>query len=97
MHRAYCRGANPEIFEDSGHVETALEYCRRCLVHVYCLEYALSLTPHPEGVWGGTTEEDRRRLRRGGYRVTCPGCLGVRVYTDGVTEACLNCGLAWKT
>lgn len=42
--------------------------CRRCAVRFECLEYALA---HGEkfGVWGGTSERERRNLRRTRRRV----------------------------
>ena len=36
--------------------------CRRCLVRSECLDYALS-QPGLGGIWGGTNERDRKRLR----------------------------------
>lgn len=44
--------------------EAALAVCRSCLVRPECLAFAVE---HGEvGVWGGTTERERRRLRRQG-------------------------------
>ena len=37
--------------------------CRSCPVVEECLAYALE-TNQEAGVWGGTSEEERRRLRR---------------------------------
>lgn len=42
---------------------TALEACRACPVVDPCRAYALA-DPSLYGVWGGTTEADRDRLRR---------------------------------
>jgi len=40
--------------------------CTRCPVRVKCLEFALA-TQQAYGIWGGTSEEERRRiLARGG-------------------------------
>lgn len=96
-HRALCRTANPEVFEDPAHEETALAICQRCSVHAQCLEYALSLSPAPEGVWGRTTFDERQRIKRGGHRASCPGCGGSEVFNDGVAEICLSCGISWLT
>lgn len=97
--RAYCliHKVNPEVFEDPAHEETALAICQRCSVHVECLAYALSLKPHPEGVWGRTTYDERRGVKRGGHRASCPGCTGTNVFSDGVGEICVSCGLSWLT
>lgn len=92
--KAYCAGANPEIFEEDGNVETALAYCVMCPVRGDCLTFALSL-PEVFGVWGGTTESERRALKRGGPRASCPGCGGTTLYTDGYSEICVACGLSW--
>jgi WhiB family redox-sensing transcriptional regulator len=48
---------------ESPHV--AKRVCCRCSVIAPCLEFALSLN-HAAGVWGGTTERERRRMRRAG-------------------------------
>ena len=37
--------------------------CNECVVKIDCLEYAI-LTNQDSGVWGGTTEEERKSLRR---------------------------------
>ncbi len=62
---AACRGLDPEIFypvsdEDA---EAAKEVCNRCPVQGPCLEHALGLR-EKEGVWGGCTERERRRIIR---------------------------------
>jgi|SRR6185503_15307936 len=96
-HRALCRRVNPEVFEDPAHEETALAICQRCPVRIQCLEYALNLTPAPEGVWGQTTFEERQKIKRGGHRASCPGCGGYDLYSDGVAEICVSCGISWLT
>ena len=62
---AACRGIDPDVFypvsdEDA---EPAKEICDRCSVRTACLEWALS-TRERDGVWGGATEKERRRLVR---------------------------------
>ena len=44
-------------------VAMAKKVCRECLVTEHCLQYAIE---HGEasGVWGGTSENERRALRR---------------------------------
>jgi WhiB family redox-sensing transcriptional regulator len=37
--------------------------CAECPVQADCLQFALA-TNQDSGIWGGTTEEDRRKLRR---------------------------------
>jgi WhiB family redox-sensing transcriptional regulator len=62
---ALCRETDPDAFyPDPGQsAQQALDVCRRCPVTAECLAFALA---HDErfGVWGGTTEADRQRLRR---------------------------------
>lgn len=65
MDDALCREVGSEVFFPDGESQprAALEVCRRCDVEIECLEYALSISP-VAGIWGGTTEADRRRIRR---------------------------------
>ncbi|MGD0984432.1 MAG: WhiB family transcriptional regulator [Acidimicrobiales bacterium] len=63
--RAACRGVDPDIFypvsdEDA---EEAKAVCASCTVRQACLEYALAARER-EGVWGGLTERERRRIVR---------------------------------
>ncbi len=44
-------------------VERAREICAACHVSEECLEFALE-TNERTGIWGGTTEEERKSLRR---------------------------------
>lgn len=65
--RAACREADPDLFysDDADDVRVALSYCERCPVADTCLTVALA-NGERFGVWGGTTERQRRRrLRRG--------------------------------
>lgn len=65
--QAACR--NPEVdkrlfFSDSNvEKNQAIEVCDTCPVKQECLDYALE-RPKEIGVWGGTTERQRMRLRR---------------------------------
>ncbi|MGD0875480.1 MAG: WhiB family transcriptional regulator [Acidimicrobiales bacterium] len=63
--RAACRGVDPDIFypvsdDDS---EEAKAVCASCSVRQACLEYSLAARER-EGVWGGLTERERRRIVR---------------------------------
>ena len=63
--RAACKGIDPEIFfpvseEDA---EPAKEICAVCPVREACLEHALAHRER-EGIWGGFTERERRRIVR---------------------------------
>ncbi len=64
---AACRDADPELFfvaavsGDQRAFEPAKQWCRRCPIVADCLRYALS--HNVQGVWGGTHERQRVRLR----------------------------------
>ena len=62
---AACRGVDPDVFypvsdEDAA---AAKSICAQCNVRQACLEYAL-VSRERDGVWGGATERERRRLLR---------------------------------
>lgn len=60
-----CRHHPPEVFfpSDGVGVETAKRICAECPVREMCLEYALH-NRIDHGVWGGTSERQRRRILR---------------------------------
>lgn len=64
---AACREVPQELFfPKPGDPLTAVfmrSFCLLCPVQPECLEYALA-NPDLEGIWGGTTETDRRAIRR---------------------------------
>jgi WhiB family transcriptional regulator, redox-sensing transcriptional regulator len=62
---ARCRDLAPKIFfpSDGPGVEVAKRYCAECLVKRACLEFALENQIH-HGVWGGTSERERRRIAK---------------------------------
>jgi WhiB family redox-sensing transcriptional regulator len=62
---AACRGLDPVIFYPSSDedAETAKDVCAQCAVRTACLEHALGVR-EKEGVWGGCTERERRRIIR---------------------------------
>jgi len=63
--RAACRGIDPEVFYPATdeEAEEAKAICATCPVHQACLEHALAHRER-EGVWGGCTERERRRIIR---------------------------------
>lgn len=65
MDDALCREIDRDIFfpELGGKSIPAKLICHKCRVQNECLSYALSFTTIL-GVWGGTTEPERRRLKR---------------------------------
>jgi WhiB family redox-sensing transcriptional regulator len=64
---ARCRGVDPEVFypvsDDEEAAEEAKSICALCPVREPCLEFALA-TREKNGVWGGLTERERRRVLR---------------------------------
>ena len=44
-------------------IQFAKATCARCPVRLLCLDYAVSA--HMTGIWGGTTPEERSRIRQG--------------------------------
>jgi WhiB family redox-sensing transcriptional regulator len=60
-----CRGLDPDIFFPSTDEEAvaAKVVCDVCSVRETCLEFALQ-GREKEGVWGGATEKERRRILR---------------------------------
>jgi WhiB family redox-sensing transcriptional regulator len=63
---ALCAQTDPDEFfpEKGGSTRDAKKVCRSCDVRTECLEYALE-TDQKHGIWGGLSERERRRLRRG--------------------------------
>ena len=68
--QAACRDTDPDLFFPVGSTGLALEQiesakivCQTCDARHACLEFALA-TNQDSGVWGGTSEEERRQLRR---------------------------------
>lgn len=63
--RASCRGVDPGLFFPARgeSLAAARAVCAGCPVRRECLEHALA-QPEKFGVWGGTSERERRVLRR---------------------------------
>ena len=73
---AACRDADPELFFPDGDIrsaraqlKTAKLICRGCPVSATCLNWALA-NGQETGIWGGLTEDERRRLHRRGLLPT---------------------------
>jgi WhiB family redox-sensing transcriptional regulator len=62
---AACRGLDPNLFlpERGDRNHEAVAVCHGCEVREACLEYAIE--HRAAGVWGGTSERERRRIRGG--------------------------------
>ena len=71
--RGRCRGVDPDLFFPRRGDDTtqAVAVCKACPVQVECLEYAID-NDERHGIWGGTTGNDRRKIRR--PRKLCEAC-----------------------
>jgi WhiB family redox-sensing transcriptional regulator len=75
---AACRDADPDLFFPVGktgpgqrQIDTAKQICAACPARVQCLAWALDNSV-ASGVWGGTTEDERRSMRRHGKKNGSP-------------------------
>ncbi|HVE74492.1 MAG TPA: WhiB family transcriptional regulator [Mycobacteriales bacterium] len=75
-HAALCRDEDPELFFPVGttgpaevQVTQAKTVCRRCAALEQCLTWALE-TGQDAGIWGGTSEDERRALKRRDLRTS---------------------------
>lgn len=67
---AICSDTDPDLFFPVGttgyalvQIDRAKQVCGECPVCHDCLQYALD-TNQDSGIWGGTSEEERRQIRR---------------------------------
>ncbi|MFJ2374574.1 WhiB family transcriptional regulator [Streptomyces sp. NPDC087769] len=75
---AICRGEDPDLFFPVGagtsgpmlvQTDAAKAVCLGCPVKKQCLDWAMKADP-VEGIWGGTTEAERRAMRRSAARAS---------------------------
>jgi WhiB family redox-sensing transcriptional regulator len=78
MARGNCRYEPPSTFfpSDGVGVEVAKRICATCPVSAECLEYALEHRID-HGVWGGTSERQRRRILKQRRLGTTPLALSI--------------------
>ena len=64
--RALCPQTDPDAFfpEKGGSTKEAKKICLGCPVKQQCLQWALD-NDERFGIWGGLSERERRRLKRG--------------------------------
>lgn len=72
--KAVCRDEDPELFFPIGshgparaQLAAAKAVCSRCPVRAHCLAWAVA-EGDLDGVWGGTSEDERRELVRDAAR-----------------------------
>ena len=87
MSRGACQGADPELFFPIAANGPALEQiwaakgiCRCCPVRRPCLSFGLK-TPQ-DGIWGGTTREERSAMRKHPARMAAQMCQLASPATD---------------
>jgi WhiB family redox-sensing transcriptional regulator len=72
--KAACQTADPDLFFPvsttgrDGTEARAKLVCARCPVRESCLAYAMQAGTPLQGIWGGTSEADRARMRRSSRR-----------------------------
>lgn len=73
MDRGACRQADPGLFfplslagRGAWQAEAAKAICGICPVRDCCLSYAMEILP--DGIWAGTTQEERRSLHKSSSR-----------------------------
>lgn len=65
--QAECSQTDPEAFfpEKGGSNQAAKQLCSTCPFKQRCLDWALTQPPKQDyGIWGGTSEQERRAMRR---------------------------------
>lgn len=93
MDRGRCKGTDPEIFFEDASETLAKAICRGCPVKPDCLTWAMD--NDQDGVWGGMSSDERRKLQRVVKRVHCLGCGSNQTYSDGRSRICVGCGTSW--
>ena len=70
MGRGACRGLDPDMFApergETGSIVDGIKLaaCGKCAVRAECLEFATEILPdNPKGIWGGASENERRKMR----------------------------------
>ena len=63
--QAACRRQPIEVFfpPDARSSRAAKAICATCAVRMECLDYAIAADPPLKGIFGGTTEQERRSMR----------------------------------
>lgn len=98
MSKGLCRYADPRLFFPAYDAPSSTAepkaICARCPVQGECLEWAIN--HDEEGVWGGTSEADRRALKRRKSRPNCLVCDSEDIFVSEGMEICLSCGISWR-
>lgn len=98
---ALCAQVGGELWfpEKGGSTRDAKRICNRCEVRAECLEYALD-NDERFGIWGGLSERERRRLKRGQppEEIDAPETVErVRqLAAGGLKDAQIGAQIGWK-
>lgn len=99
MQKAACRDLGPNLFfPERGEPTTkAKKVCKTCPVTEECLAYGIA---ERMGIWGGTSEAERRRMFRGKKRPSKRIHHGIwesfrKCQASNNGEACRYCQHAW--
>jgi WhiB family transcriptional regulator, redox-sensing transcriptional regulator len=94
---AACRDADPDLFFPVGttgpalrHIDEAKRICRACPAQTQCLAWALDHGV-TDGVWGGTTADERRAIRRLASRLTIRGMTMATANSEQSAETWNTC------
>lgn len=94
--KARCISADPEVFQNSLLERVAIEqFCNHCPVKENCLAEALK--NNDIGVWGGTTERERKYMKTPRERKRCIKCFSRNIQTQDLSGICLACGFSWRS
>lgn len=99
-HLAACNGMNTDYWfpdttgatvNNSPAVARAIQICKTCPVQTQCLTWALE-RPEMHGIWGGTTAEQRRGIRRQPHtRIPCGTSRGYEQHRLWGQQPCPDC------
>ncbi len=90
--QASCRGAGTDSWFPmaGGPNNTAKAVCEACPVRCSCLEYAIASSRVLQGIWAGTTEEERAPMRRARKAGASP--VPIESATELLVTACQPLG-----
>lgn len=83
---AACKGLSTDLFfpERGERVDQACDVCDTCPVQLECLTFALD-SGERYGIWGGLSENQRRRMRRGRpRRIECANCFTTFIHVPTI-------------
>jgi len=96
--RAQCSGKRTEDFYPEFTTTPVppdiQRLCDTCPVQGECLAQALK--KGEAGIWGGTTEAQRKAILSRNLRKRCLRCKSPEIYANKRFMVCLSCGVSWR-